>query len=275
MSKRIPDIKKSLNSIIVYQELFPLPGKSISTIIVDDEAPARDYLKSLLSVYDHISIVAEAASAEEGIDAIQKYHPDIVFLDVEMPKCNGFDMLHDLDKQAFHPVIIFVTAYEQYAIEAIKHAAFDYLLKPVDPVELKKALGRFSKKVNETKSMHEKVNLLFQTLTDHHKLSFNVRSGTIFIDPKHILYCKADGNYTSIILTDNRSEMVTCQIGTLINRLPADVFLRIGRSLIINRERIERINRAKKIVHFDDNGSVIELKLSSRLIYEVSKELSR
>jgi two-component system LytT family response regulator len=251
-----------------------MPGNSISVILVDDEAPARDYLKSLLSAFSSVSIVAEATSANEGIAAIQKYQPDLVFLDVEMPCRSGFDMLHDLDKQAFHPVIIFVTAYEQYAIEAIKHAAFDYLLKPVDPAELEKALLRYQQQILLPQSTQEKINKLFQTLTYHHKLSFNVRSGTLFIDPEKILYCKADGNYTSFVLTGNHEELITCQIGILFNRLPADSFLRVGRSLIVNRKRLNRISRTRQAIVFEDNGSFVELKLSSRLIREISREIN-
>lgn len=251
-----------------------MSNKSISAILIDDEAYARDYMKSLLASCNHVSVLAEASSAKEGIAAIKKHHPDIVFLDVEMPKLNGFDMLHDLVKQAFQPVIIFITAYEKYAIEAIKHSAFDYLLKPVDIVELKKVLERYSNHVSEKQATNGKIDLLFQALTHHNKLSFKVLSGTIFIDPQQILYCKADGNYSYIFLSDNHSEMVTCQIGTLINRLPADIFIRIGRSLIINREKVKRINRSKKVVYFEDNDSIVELKLSSRLIREILKDLS-
>ncbi|MBN2275695.1 MAG: response regulator transcription factor [Bacteroidales bacterium] len=247
--------------------------KSVSVVIVDDEAPARDYMKGLLSSYDFISVIAEASSVKEALAIINKHHPDIVFLDVEMPQQNGFDMLHNLDKNAVHPVIIFVTAYEHYAIEAIKHAAFDYLLKPVDPGELKKAIQRYQQHRPDSTSVHEKINLLFQTLTSYQKLPFNIRSGTIFIDPKDILYCKAEGNYTSIVMTGKREEFVTSQIGSLMNRLPADMFLRIGRSLIINRGRLNRINRNRQAIIFEDDELPFELKISSRLIREVSRKL--
>lgn len=246
-----------------------------SAIIVDDELSSRKYLRNLLANYSYITIASEAASVQEGIAAIQKHCPDIVFLDVEMPNNSGFDLIHDIHKQGLQTTIIFVTGYQKYAIEAIKHAAFDYLLKPVDPDELEKTLIRYHQDKIQPQLVHKKIELLFQALNNPKKISFNVHSGTIFIDPGNILYCRAEGNYTSLFMADNHEEMITCQIGILFDRLPADIFIRIGRSLIINHKRIERINRSKNHVVLENNGSVIELKLSSRLIHEISRLLLR
>jgi|WetSurSiteA1Bulk_404760.scaffolds.fasta_scaffold00682_3 two-component system, LytTR family, response regulator len=245
-----------------------------SIVLIDDEACARDNLKKLLATLQITSIVAEAASAIEGITVIKKYHPELVFLDVEMPQKNGFDMLRELSTYPYHPVIIFVTAYTQYAIEAIKNAAFDYLLKPVDLQELDKAMYRYSQQLLLPQTMQNKINLLTETLANYKKLSFNVRSGTLFIDPEEILYCRAEGNYTSIFLTCKRVELITCQLGILFDSLSKDNFLRVGRSWIINQRRLVRINRIKRLLYFNDINSVVELQLSSSIIHEVTRKTS-
>ncbi len=106
--------------------------KSIKTILIDDEAEARDVLSTLLALHHEVDLVATADNADAGLDLIVKYQPDLVFLDIRMPRKTGFDLVSELRGPSLNPVIVFVTAYDEYAIQAFKVAAFDYLLKPVD-----------------------------------------------------------------------------------------------------------------------------------------------
>jgi two-component system, LytTR family, response regulator len=117
----------------------------ITAIIIDDEAKGRLALREKLSTYcPQIKLLAEAANGQEALMLIQHHKPQLIFLDIEMPRMNGFEMLNELVEKNFH--IIFTTAYDQYAIKAIKYAAFDYLLKPIDIEELKTAIEKIDTK---------------------------------------------------------------------------------------------------------------------------------
>jgi len=116
---------------------------TLKTILIDDERLAREELKLLLNKYDEIDIIDEAKNGEEGISKIKELKPDLIFLDISMPGINGFEMLKKLDEI---PKVIFVTAYDEYAIKAFEVNALDYILKPVDPIRLSEAIQKLSKK---------------------------------------------------------------------------------------------------------------------------------
>jgi DNA-binding NarL/FixJ family response regulator len=115
----------------------------LNCILIDDETEALDRLESLLIKFDFVNIIAKTDSAEEAVKQILELKPNLVFIDVEMPRKSGFDVINDLREQNFYPKFIFVTGYNQYAIKAIRATAFDFLLKPIDIDELKEALDRF------------------------------------------------------------------------------------------------------------------------------------
>jgi DNA-binding NarL/FixJ family response regulator len=119
----------------------------INCIIIDDEAIVRKRMESLLTKFSGINILASIDVPEKGIEEIMNLKPDIVFLDVEMPRMNGFDIVQMIRKEKYFPTFIFVTAYPQYAIKAIKNEAFDFLLKPIDITELEQTLNRYKKKI--------------------------------------------------------------------------------------------------------------------------------
>ena len=123
--------------------------KNIACLIIDDEQEACDRLESLLNKIENIDVIAKKTKAEDGIKTAIELSPDIIFLDIEMPGKSGFNIIKNIREKNFHPTFIFVTAYDQYAIKAIRSAAFDYLLKPVDIDELKSAIDRFILLKNE------------------------------------------------------------------------------------------------------------------------------
>jgi DNA-binding NarL/FixJ family response regulator len=151
----------------------------ITCLIVDDERDARDRLRSLLEKFDQVEILGQAGEAEEAIEKTIKLNPHVVFLDVEMPRKSGFEVVNDLREKNLNPTFIIVTGYNQYAIKAIRNAAFDYILKPIDIDELREALDRYAvqrdkiSKVPETFILKyaftqrevEVVNLLLQNKT--------------------------------------------------------------------------------------------------------------
>lgn len=223
-----------------------MKNNKIKTIIVDDEQECRDLTVNLLSEFPDIEIIACCENAEKALESIIQYLPDLVFLDIQMPLKTGFDLLDDLKKiNITHPEIVFVTAYDHYALEAIKNSAFDFLLKPIDIIELEHTINKF--KIRDTKNnfLH-KINVLFDYYSLNKKIKFNTRTGFITINPEEILYCNADGNYTMIYQVNQKNELITNNIGQLELSLPKKVFFRINRSQIININYLISVNRKIK-----------------------------
>ena len=144
--------------------------KKLQVLVVDDERSARDLIINLLSDVDEVEIVGEAENAEAALLEVQRLKPDVILLDIQMPMEDGFSLIEKLQKQDIQLEIIFITAYEKYAIRAIKYSAFDYLLKPVKKKELVSSLLELAKK-KESSDIKEKFNTLIYQLSDHKKLN--------------------------------------------------------------------------------------------------------
>src|SRR5215213_7360160 len=164
----------------------------INFIIIDDESNSLEMMEWLLKTYcPQVKIEALCQGAEEGIKAVNNYRPDLVFLDIEMPHMNGFDMLEQFDKLFFD--VVFCTAYDQFAIKAFKYSALNYLLKPLDPDDLKETIRR----IEERKSApsKEQIELLFQNIRQPAKptvqrIALTTGDGMIFVSTQDILYCQ-------------------------------------------------------------------------------------
>ncbi|MFU8842749.1 MAG: LytR/AlgR family response regulator transcription factor [Bacteroidales bacterium] len=241
--------------------------EKITAIIVDDEPEARDILSSLLSDFSEIEVVAKEESVDRAMKTMKKVKPDLLFLDIDMPKKNGFDLVRLLKKHQISPTIIFVTAYNQFAIEAIKHAAFDYLLKPVDIDDLKQSIQRYKDERKTTASLN-RIETLLEALQNE-KIQFSTRTGYIFIDPASIIYCEAEHNYTDIYMTSEQRQTVTVNLGRVEQLLPAQRFAKINRSILINRQFLTEINRKEKkcILKVDDD--VFPFKIASGYVNQL------
>lgn len=225
----------------------------ISTIIIDDEAKGRLALKQKLTDYcPHVQIVAEADNGHDGLLLINHHRPGLVFLDIEMPGMNGFEMLNEIKDKNFH--LVFTTAYDQYAIKAIKYAAFDYLLKPVDIEELKTAVG----KIAAASAIHTRVQaeLLQQNMQQPkknlHKLAIPTLDGLLFFDIKSIVQLEASSNYTNIYMEDRSKIIASKTLKDFEELLPEDIFFRTHHSHIINLSFIKR--------YIKGDGGQIELQ---------------
>ena len=222
-------------------------------IIIDDEAKGRLALKEKLKQYcPEIDVIAEAANGKEGIEVIEKLHPNIIFLDIEMPVMNGFEMLNNISDQNFH--IIFTTAYDQYAIKAIKYAAFDYLLKPIDIEELKTAISRTM--ACETDQTKKQIELLKQN-NQHpkkqlNKLAVPTLDGLLFYEINDIIHLEANSNYTQIYFNNQSKILASKTLKDFEELLPEEKFFRVHHSHLIN------LNYIKKYIRGD--GGQIELQ---------------
>jgi two-component system LytT family response regulator len=224
----------------------------LTTIIIDDEQKGRSALKQKL--YDYckdIELVGEAQNGVEGIKLIEKYHPDIVFLDIEMPRMDGFEMLNRLPEKKFH--LIFTTAYDQYAIKAIKYSAFDYLLKPVDIEELKIAIARvdYLSALNTEKKL-KVLQQNLQTKNAINKIAIHTLDGLLFFNINDIIHLKAQSNYTVIYFLNQQKLTVSRTLKEFEELLPNDIFFRPHHSHIINLNYIKR--------YIKGDGGQIELQ---------------
>ena len=228
-------------------------------LIVDDEENARKLLNKLLEETLCFSDIRLAQSVASAINELTQFDPDMIFLDIKMPGRDGFTIIHDLQQKKKKPGIVFVTAFEQYAIQAIKNHAFDYLLKPVNRKELKQCVNKFL----ESRIEHQISDLQGKSIEHLEKITrirVNSRSGTIFINPAAILYCKADGNYTTIC-TGEKHHLCSMNLGKVEELLPGNGFIRIGRSHIVNFEYITILDRKESQVTLTREGESVTIKI--------------
>jgi two-component system, LytTR family, response regulator len=205
--------------------------KKLRTIIVDDERLARNDLRSLLSDYSDIDIVGEADGVGKASELINREDPDLLFLDIQMPGESGFDLLEKTDVRAR---VIFVTAFDEYAIRAFEVEAVDYLLKPVNPDRLKSALERLHREENVPKGQRLPLaydDALLLTINAHLK----------FLRIKSIIYIHSARDYTEVMTNEIKKGIIHKTMAEWEQRLPEKYFCRIHRSTIVNIEYIVKI----------------------------------
>lgn len=205
--------------------------KSYSALIIDDERLARKDLRFLLDEIDNVNIIAEADNLSTAVTAIKEHKPDVIFLDIQMPGESGFDLLDKVDIDA---KIIFVTAYDEYAIRAFDVNALDYLLKPVNPERLKAAIDRI-----ELQDEFQVTNARKLNYGDH--LFLMINSQFKFMGIKSILCITSAGDYSEVFTTDRTKGLTQKSMKEWETRLPEKHFTRIHRSTIINLEYVDRL----------------------------------
>lgn len=237
----------------------------IRSIVIDDEQHCvRALLSDLQQHCPSIEIADSCSSAKEGIMAIKKLNPDLIFLDVEMPWMNGFEMLEILGDVNFS--IIFTTAHDEFAAKAFRISAVDYLLKPIDAGDLKAAVQKVEKKMNEGSDLHNISNLLRnmrQPLTEQ-KIALPQREGYEFIDVSSIIYCQAEGAYTKVFINDKKAMLISRTLGDVEELLPPEMFQRIHHSSLINLTFISQFMRS--------DGGYVVLKNGEKLSVSKAKK---
>ncbi len=233
----------------------------LKAIIVDDEGSSRNSLRQKLANHcPQVNIIAECENGEEGIKSINQLKPDIIFLDVEMPRMNGFTMLQQLEEHQFE--IIFITAYDHYAIKAIKYSALDYLVKPVEIEDLKTAVEKA-----ERKRLHNTSNTALETLLfnlvnkekEHHRIAIPSMDGLQFVSTSDIIYLEAHSNYTNFYLVNNKKINVAKTLKDFEEILPASIFVRIHHSYIININSIEKYIKGEGGHVLMKNGATLDV----------------
>lgn len=229
----------------------------LNAIIIDDEERARNTLSSLLSNYcPEVNVLASCANVPDGVIAINKHKPDVVFLDIEMPDYNGFELLGFFREVDFD--IVFVTAYSDYAIKAFEISAVDYILKPIDIDQLKNSVEKLKQKKLHSQ-MQEQIELLKESYKgdDIRKIALSMSNGLTFVEIADIILLEADGAYTTFYLNDGQKIVVSKKLkfyeDILSNR---SFFFRTHRSYFINVNFIKKYSRSENAILMDNDTSI-------------------
>jgi DNA-binding LytR/AlgR family response regulator len=226
----------------------------LSALVVDDEESARKLMHKLLEETLHFFEIRMAHSVDSAKTELNSFSPDMIFLDIRMPGKDGIEFVNDIEIKENRPGIVFVTAYEQYAIQALKARAFDYLLKPVNRKELLECIEKFVVMMGDSVPSPARQSGISKKIS---RIKVNTRTGVVFINPATILFCRAEGNYTTIC-TGEKEYLCSLNLGKLQDQLPLSGFIRVGRSLIINFEYITLLDRKSSTVTLvRDSESVI------------------
>ena len=239
----------------------------IKAIIIDDEQHCIDALATDLARHcSNVEVAAKCISGKEGILAIRKYKPRLIFLDVEMPWMNGFEMLEMLDHIDF--CIIFTTAYDKFAAKAFRISAVDYLLKPVDAEDLKTAVYKAEEKILSSEGVVNIQNLLhnIKQPVQQQKIALPNREGYEFVQVNSILYCGAEGAYTKVVFNDKHSLLISRTLGDIEEMLPPEIFIRIHHSTIVNLNAVTHYIRA-------DGGYVVMNTNEKLMVSKARKEI--
>lgn len=234
----------------------------ITCIIIDDEKPAREFLTKLIKQYfDKKLIVLDSVeSVEKGVEVINKLHPELIFLDIEMKGEDGFQLFKYFDNVFFD--IIFTTAHKDYAINAIKHAALDYLLKPINFVDLNEAIKRLERKQTAATNQY-RINALLDNLnTDSaqfNKIAIPTQTGYELEKISNIIYCEGLDNYAKIITLQGKEIVITKTLKYLEETLPNSVFVRIHKSTLINLNYVANYNRVDGYSVTMTNGKKLDV----------------
>jgi two-component system LytT family response regulator len=246
----------------------------IKILIIDDEAAAGNILKILTE--KHIALPTEiryCAGAKDALEIITTFNPTLVMLDIEMPKMNGFDFLNMATENNFD--VIFTTAYDQYAIKAIRFSALDYLLKPIDVVELQNAVNRHIIKQQNQNQQLLVSNLLTnlqQKNPENFKLALSTSEGVSFYDPSEILYCEGENNYTRFVFTKNKPMLVSKTLGEYEDLLLDYGFLRIHKSHLVNAKYVTKVDRDGLLLMSDGKQLAISKRRKEMVMSKLKQQ---
>lgn len=217
----------------------------IKTLIVDDEPHARLRVRKLTEKHPELLVIGEARNGREAIDLILKNVPDVIFLDIQMPDMNGFDVIAKIDELKHKPNVVFTTAYDEYALKAFDVHALDYILKPIDVDRFEEAVNLIKKQVDEKKRWFSKdLAKYYQQLKEEKEADFSItvqeRSKAVTIYAEEIIKVNAEGNYSEII-TANKKVLYRSTLSDLFEKLSAYPFIRVHRKNILNTKSITNV----------------------------------
>jgi two-component system LytT family response regulator len=236
----------------------------VKAIIIDDEPYCCEVIATLLKDSPEVEVMAICNSASDALKAIRQYSPDLVFLDVEMPKMNGFEMLEQLPSVNFE--IIFTTSYDQYALKAIRFSAIDYLLKPIDSEELQKALQKVIHR--SQKPTAQQLEILMQKIhqpsTPINKIAMPTMDGLQMIAVDSIISCESDSNYTILQLKNKKKLIVSRTLKDIEELLEDHSFIRVHRCYLANMNEVEKYVKGEGGYLIMSDGTTIDVSRNKK-----------
>lgn len=233
-------------------------------LIIDDESRTQQLIAKMIDSFGlNVETITEGSNVESGIVAINKHHPDIVFLDIQMPDGTGFDVINALDEKNFK--LIFVTAHEEFAIKAIKFSALDYLLKPVDADELKSSLLK-AMETQDDEIESSQLDALQRNINPNEKrrLVLKTQESVHVVDLDNIIRCEADRNYTSFYLDGGKKILVSKTLKDYETLLSGHNFIRVQQSHLINLNYVDRYDKKNGGAVVMKDGSEVPLSPAKR-----------
>lgn len=234
----------------------------MNAIIIDNEKDARHSLRRLIELFcPKITISDAAVGVKTGIESIYKHRPDLVFLDVEMDDGTGFELIKAFEDSLFFKVI-FTTAYEKYAVQAIRLSAVDFLLKPIDPDELQEAVNKVEKRFHKEEELIKlKALRLNITETSGQRIVLKDQSNIYVVKIEDIVYCAGEGSYTTFYLISEEQIIISKNLKVYEKLLPEDAFFRVHTSYLINLSKIKRIAKGIQDIVVMEDGSEIPVSV--------------
>ena len=239
----------------------------LTAVLIDDEQECLDYLQHVLaSNCPEVEVKAVCSSGKDGVKAIGQSNPDLVFLDIDMPYINGFDVIEMVPDPGFE--VIFTTAYDKYAIRAFKISAVDYLLKPIDSEELVKAVEKV-KRLKERAAERNPINFLLQQIKDVEnnsvkRIALPTFDGLEFVKLDNILYCQSDGSYSNVFFTDGQKRYISKSLHFLEDALCDYHFYRVHKSYIVNLNKVQRYSKTDGGILVMENGDLVKVSRSKK-----------
>ena len=237
----------------------------IKAIIIDDEPYCCDILFAMLQTYcPEIEVVSICNNGMDALTAIRQHTPNLIFLDVEMPKMNGFEMLEQIPSINFH--LIFTTSYDQYALKAIRFSAIDYLLKPIDREELIKAVQKVKDRIQSP--LPQQLEILMQKLRQPanpvNKIALPAMEGLQMIPVDTIISCESDDNYSKIQLKSGKKMLVTRSLKEMEEILEQYSFIRVHRSYLVNLNEVEKYIKGEGGYLIMSDGSMVDVSRNKK-----------
>lgn len=241
-------------------------------LIIDDDQFASETLADYLGTYENINILKILNESRTAIKDIAILKPDIVFLDINMPEKDGLNVLNEINELGLESKVIFITAYHEYLLDALKKNAFDYLIKPIRLNELNETLSRYFGSIS---GYRPPTSLMGGINGENDKIVLKNSHGSLILNSNEVLYIQADGCYTQIRLTNNRTETISRNLGNIESLFPDTKFYKISRSVIINLTYLNKLNRIKRLVYLLSNEEEISIKASKEKLYNLESFLNK
>lgn len=239
----------------------------IKAIVIDDENRTRDLIVKMINSFGfEIEAIAGGDNVKNGIESIEREKPDLVFLDIQMPDGTGFDLLKSVKNKDFE--VVFITAHEEFAIKAIKFSALDYILKPIDQSELKAAVEKAIRTVDDRKE-EVQFEALQQNInpTQKRRLVLKTQESVHVVDLENIIRCEADRNYTSFFLTGGKKILVSRTLKEYETLLTSHNFLRVQQSHLVNLDYVDRYDKGNGGSVVMKDGSEVPLSPAKRDVF--------